>query len=183
MKIKKWMFWLIIFPLPIHIVVVLFILHLKPLSLIPTTRWQVEAGRHDGKPVSVKTYKMLGREAYFFRVDGGEENPLDSPALLTDVYKGRSMKWFVIDFPKIKRYAQDDEVRVSLMRPDISPYWCAAYGDYAVNIVGGKNMPETWWLSYTGDTVVFSNEVFFVSATQKNSGRKPVEVHRQSWSF
>jgi len=148
----------------------------QPRPLLPTWQWQVKSATHSGKPVSVKIYKMLGRDVFFFRACGGHDTPLkagDSPY----------PRWFMMDFENDKNrwYATDDGVHVFKVNPGIFPYLSYPVDKLQkIPILDGK-IEELWYLSYTGDTVVFSNKVFFVSATQKNSKREPVSVHRRTW--
>jgi len=134
--------------------------------LIPATGWQVEAGTHTGDPMPAKVYQVKGHEIFFLRV-GSDDS-----------------RWFSMDFSSdTNEYGRhvfpDDKVHVLERTPGKSPYLhYRTDGHAGVDILSGKSYG--YWLSYTGDKVVFSNYLFFVSATQDNSGRPPVEVYRRT---
>ncbi|MCL1919715.1 MAG: hypothetical protein FWG50_01350 [Kiritimatiellaeota bacterium] len=144
-----------------------FALYARPL--IPASQWQVKSGTHTGESISVKTYQVKGHETFFLCV--GNERP----------------EWFAVDFSGIKHKLTwhafpDDAVHVLYMAPRIFPFL-----HYNINGQRGRDILDAktdrlWYLSDTGDTIVFSNEVFFVSMTNENSGRPPVEVHKVSWA-
>jgi len=139
--------------------------------LFSAKQWQVKAGTHSGKPLAVKIYKRLGSEKFYLRIDGGGDAPLCYwPS------KRESLRWFTMNFP-------DDKERI-ITKEGTSvrtfPYPCSRNRDSGLNILSEKFDGEVWCFSYTGDSVVFSNDLFFVSATQENSGRPPVEVHRST---
>jgi len=133
-------------------------------QLIPfkATGWQLEAGMHTGKPLSVKPYKTRWPERDVIHLH------------IVDECEISLSRWFAMDFSDEKEHMVVRD-RINIL-PSPRPHlinW-----NPGVDILGGKLEGEVWWLSYTGDKVVFSNQVFFVSATQENSGRPPVEVHK-----
>jgi len=179
MKYDKWTIMLAITPLTIFVLVPLaifilycvgFVQNTRPL--IPAPQWLVKAGMHTGEPMPVKVYQVKGHEIFFLRV-GKARDALPS-----------HLRWFAMDFSGNKRERTwykfpDDKVYVRIMTPGTFPYLHhQPAGYFGIDILTGKDGAH--WLSYTGDSVVFSNYLFFVSATQENSGRPPVEVHRST---
>ncbi|MCL1919713.1 MAG: hypothetical protein FWG50_01340 [Kiritimatiellaeota bacterium] len=173
MRYKKWIVGLLLVPLAILLLVpglffmldlAVFVLYIRPL--IPAPQWQVEVGRHTGEPLPAEIYQVKGREIFFLHII--DENP----------------GWFAMDFSGVRHKRTiyefpEDAVHVLYMTPGASPYLCYnTRGHFGVDILAGKAGDA--WLTYTGDSVVFSNRFFFVSATQANSGRQPVELHRSS---
>ena len=139
-----------------------FVLGRRPL--LRTTRWEVKAATHDGKPLPAELYKALGAEVFF-------------------LYLNHS-RWLAVDFCSYKRKRflvfPDDGVHIFRTFPGTSPYLHhSVSGLYGIDILHPK-IEEVWYLSDMGDTIVFSNEVFFVSMANGNSGRPPVEVHRNT---
>ena len=173
MKYKKWIFRLLLVPLAFFAFVLLSYLTLycvllirNTQPLIPASQWEVEARTHTGEPMPVKIYQVKGYEIFFLAV--GDETPGWFAMTFSDDKHERTLYCF----PK-------DDVHVLSMKPLTFPYLhYQTRGHFGVDILSGKSGHA--WLSYTGDSVVFSNYLFFVSATQENSGRPPVEVHRIS---
>lgn len=171
MNCKKWIFRLslmlnVLAVVGILLIVLVFFWYNRPLR--PTTEWLVQASTHAGKPVSVETYKTLGREMFFLRVDDAD---------LGMVCHWVNPRWFVMDFPKNK----EDVVVL------IDPRMGKLFGRFlllerleGVDILDNV-LKERWYLSYTGNSVVFSNRVLAVSATRKNPSPKTVEVHKNTW--
>jgi len=135
--------------------------------LIPTTQWDVKAGTHSGKPLSVRVYKMLWDNVFLVRIDG---------------------RWFAVDFSGnfLKKRRRnlvhpDDKVHVFWTTPGTFPYlYHRADGGGGLEILH-KKIEELWYLSDMGNQIVFSNQTFFVSMTKENSGRPPADVHRSTW--
>jgi|GEM_PF-1664430 len=170
MKYKEWMFrlslvlnMLVFFPL-FYIVVNIF-WHNR--SLRPTTEWRAEAVTHAGKPISVEPYKVLGRDVLFLYVKEAHYTPFG------EWYP----RWFVVDFSD---KADDVNVFVGPLMSSLMNQHLAFKERYGVNILDGE-IRELWHLSYTGNSVVFSNRVFSVSATRKKPNHKTVEVHKNTW--
>ena len=114
--------------------------------LLPAAKWQAKAGTHCGTPMSIKTYRMLGHDMpLFVRVNGGRQ-PWD---------------WFVVSI-------SDDAARVSVPNtPRAFPY--LGYNHdmwHGVDILDAK-IEEKWFVSHTGDSVVFSNATLSVSVSPK----------------
>lgn len=136
------------------LIVAVILWHDRPLC--PTTDWLVDANTHQGDPMSVETYKVLGREMFFLRVDNcGFDMPKNR------LYP----RWFVVDFSDTK------EDVVILTHPRMG----ALFGwDLALERLGGidildKALKELWDVTYTGNSVVFSNQAFSVFMTKKDS--------------
>ena len=171
MKHKKWIIRLLITPLVffVFVLIVGFILHWvlffrNTRPLIPAPQWYVEAGTHTGEPISVKVYQVKGCEIFFLAV--GDENPGWLAMMFSDDKYERTL----YDFP-------EDDVHVLRMTPLKFPYLhYLTHRHFGVDVLHGKSGDV--WLAYTGDSVVFSNRAFFVSATEKNSGRPPVDLQR-----
>ena len=147
--------------------------------LFRTSRLLVDARFHDGKFLSVESYKLLGRKVFFLHVDGGPEAPLDPPWIIPDL--ARQSRWFAVDFSndKKQRYETTGEAHVFAMNPERTPYLhFKAAKNYKRDLLGGLLDGETWWLAHSPDWVVFSNEIFYVSAVLKNSRRQPVRTLR-----
>jgi len=175
MKYDKWaitsLTMFVIIPLSIFIVYcVNLVLNTRPLISAP--QWEVKAGMHTGEAVPVKIYQVKGHEIFFLRV-GKTRDTLPS-----------HLRWFAMDLSGNRHERTwyqfpDDKVHVRMMTPRAFPYLhCQMVGYFGMDILTGKG--DAYWFSYTGDKVVFSNDLFFVSATQENSGRPPVEVHRRT---
>jgi len=131
-------------------------------------QWRVKASTHAGESVPVKTYKMLGRSVFFFRV-GGDDVPI-----------GRgNPRWFAMDT------TVTNGVDVYHSDPGTSPilYYPADTGGYGIDILDGKYEEFcylTYRRNYIGKSVVFSNHLFSVSAKQRVLGLKTVEVHEST---
>ena len=154
---------------------------LYPPPFIPAVQWQVEAGTHTGKTIPAEIYHVKGHgDVLFVHIDSGGDI-----SLLPSYRWFEGKRWFAVDFSDNKKgrflINPDDGVHVFETFPSTSPYlYHPINGRYGVEILHAK-IEELWHLSDMGDTIVFSNEVFFVSMTQANSGRPPVEVHRSTW--
>ena len=185
MKIKKWIFWLIINPMPIYIVVAVFIwcFGWRFVPLLPNTQWQVEARTHDGRPLSVETCKMLWRDVLFMRVEGGPDALLSTPPWLD--LDDRPVRWFAVDFTDSRKdwHAQKgDKVHVCRAYFEKSPCLNACMDwHYGLDIFTLKPDREPWLLHYTETSAVFSNGAFAVFVFQKNSPRPPVSEYTTSW--
>jgi len=178
MKYEKWIFRfslvlnvLVVLPFAILCCLVLYMVwgnwHSRQLIPFKATGWQLEAGTHTGNALSVKPYKTRGQgqegEVFYLHVAGGDDTPLS--------------EWFSI---ALSEDNEDLIIRCPPVRTSPSPR--LANWNPGIEIMSGKDIPVIWWLSYTGDKVVFSNQTFFVSATQENSGRPPASVHKVSWT-
>jgi len=181
MTYKKWIFWLtfVLFALVLFIIADPLLLF-RPLFL--TTQWEVKAATHDGRHVSVKIYKELTKdEVFLLYVKGGRNAPLN-PQYPGIKYHPQLRRWFVVDFSdnKKERYLihPDDNIHIFSTPPRLFP----ALGpkDLSKVEILSPKIEEAWYLSDMGDTIVFSNQVFFVSMTKKNSVRPPVEAHRRT---
>jgi len=139
--------------------------HKRQLIPFKATGWQLEASTHTGQPLSVKPYKTRGQgpegERFYLRIVGGDDTPLS--------------RWFTLDF-------SDEDLGVIVRDTPIHTSSSPRLVNWhpGLDITNPKLEEGTWWFSYTGDKMVFSNQVFFVSATQENSGRPPVEMHRST---
>ena len=164
MKYKDWMLWasLALNVLMYGYISVDMLLYYRPL--LPTKQWQVKAGTHLGKPMPVKAYKMLGRDTFFLRIGNGDK--------VWDRWK--HSQWFVMHF------ANNEELDVFVTCPGIFPFLYYQTDRYLGVSILDRKIDDLWHLSYTGDSAVFSNATYFVSATQKNSARPAVEVHRRT---
>ena len=185
MKIVNWIFKRKYWLLALFVIYKLTFVWL-PRPLFPTTRWQVEASTHDGKPLRLETYKMLGRDVLFMRVEGGAEAPLYAEHPRFD-FSGMYVRWFAIDFANFKRkYGRaEDNVHVAQwvhMNPSLplAPY-LAHYPNepYGRDILGGTLDGETWFLHYTQTSVIFSNEAFSVSVFQTNTPHPPASAYKK----
>ena len=74
-------------------------------------------------------------------------------------------------------FSEDGEVHVFATA---DPYWHYISGGHSGRNILDPMFKEKWHLSYTGYSVLFSNKTYFVSATQENSDRPPVEAHRST---
>ena len=182
MKYKEWilrvsLFLSVLAVVGMSLIVVISFWYYRPLH--PTWRWQVTATTHDGERLSVKPYKMLGRNVFFLRIhDSGDT--LDGK---------KDIRWFAICFPssRDKRLALEeeqevlDDVVVYHTDPGTSPclYYPADVGGYGIDILDGK-VEECWYLTYSNKSVVFSNSVFSVSAKRPSLAFKTAEVHRHT---
>ena len=140
-------------------------------TLFPSTRLRVTATTHKGKPVSVTTYKEFNRKVFFVYVGGGEKDWLPQG----------ERGWFVIDF-SAKRGDGLVIVGPTVME---GSRWSltvkkgdkGAKDEYGVDIL---DIEEVWHLAYTNKSVVFSNDVFSVSAKRRGLFFPTPEVHRHS---
>ena len=154
LKYKEWMFRLSLTLNALalfggSLIVASVLWHNRPLH--STTEWQGEARTHTGTPVSVKTYKALGREVFFLCVDGGDRHTLRSWI---------NPLWFAMSFSQ-------DGAGVTVLK---EPRMENLFGWHlALERLGGMDigLSELWGLSCTGNSVVFSNDVFFVSMSRK----------------
>jgi len=136
---------------------------IRPLH--PTGQWQVKAYTHAGDRVSVRIYKELGHEVFFLRLASHRNVSLGT----------KKPRWFTVDFSE-----RETDMVVSV-DPRIYTVICQHFiieQNYGLDVLDGKD--GDYWFSYTREAVIFSNNFFFVSATQKNSGRPSVEVHRST---
>ena len=99
----------------------------------------------------VKVYKEFGRDVFFLRVEDSGDMQLG----------WEKPKWFVMNFS-----VREKDVVVSA-EPSVDiyayPFRLVIERIYGTNLVYYNNV---WQLSYTGNTVVFSNDVFFVSMSK-----------------
>ena len=140
MKYKKSIILLSLFALvSLLFLISVSVWHFRPL--IPVRQWQIKAEETSGKPISVKTYRMLGRTMpLFLRIDS---------------------KWFIA-------FIDDDKTWVgSPNYPRTSPYLHFNHDmAYGVDILDGK-MDEKWWLFFIDGTLVFSNTAIAVSVSPR----------------
>ena len=189
MNCTKWIYRL---SLALSALALLFIIgferHTRAFSR--TTQWKVTARTHSGKWLSTTVYQARVEKHVFLlhvsdglttriteKLPDGDDNPLPL---------GR---WFTVDFAcnaDARGLAYpDDPVHVFSPNPEhIFPFFSWWYmppvdGEHGLDILK-RYTGEDWHLSYTGDTLVFSNELFSVTMTQKKSDRLPVEVHRST---
>lgn len=171
MKLKKCIFVLSLSFNALGVVLLLliamaFFWHYRPLH--PTWQWRVKARTHTGDRISVKTYKELGREVFFLRVTSRRNVSLGMEA----------PRWFVMDFSK-----EGTDVIVSADPGIYTVIGQHLIADqrYGLEIMD-KKLEEQWHLAYTGSRyVVFSNNVFSVSAKRGFFVRKRPEVRRSTW--
>jgi len=176
MRCEKWIFRvslalnvLVVLPVTLFVCFILFYICWAPFArqLIPfkATGWQLEAGTHTGESLSLNLYKTRGRgpegERFYLHIAGGDDAPIS--------------RWFTLDF-------SSEELGVIVFCPPVERHRSPRLVNWnpGIDVTNPKLEDGDWWLSYTGDKVIFSNKTYFVSATQKNSGRPPVEVHRST---
>ena len=169
MNYKKWILWLsLTFNVLVYgtglLIVVIVCWHYPPLH--PTWQWRAKASTHTGTPIPVKPYKELGRNVFLLNVDSGKDKPLGKEYPL----------WFVMDFSMKGRPVMVEE------GPRIDT---VADVNFVINRYPGSNIlygkGGGWHLAYTNKSVVFSNDVFSVSAERRDLFfRTTPEVHRHT---
>ena len=124
-------------------------------GLFPTWQWQVQVGTHTGESIPSKIYKKFGRNLFFLCVEWGEDEG-----------------WSTMEF------CEDGKVHVSAAE---HPYWYYISGGHSGRNILDPMSKERWHLAYTNKSVVFSNDVYSVSAKRRGLFfRTTPEVHRST---
>jgi len=137
---------------PLLVLAVIALWNFRPLHR--TWQWHGEASTHAGKPAPVKVYKEFGRDVFFLRVDDARYTPFGQ----------KYPRWFVADFSVKEKgvvVSADPHTSIGIAQYLTVERW------YGVNILYNKHEgKKDWHLSYTGNSVVFSNDAFFVSMSK-----------------
>ena len=107
-------------------------------------------------------YEILGYDtAFFLRLDASQKTPF--PGLFFTIDGKKSSRWFVVSF-------SNDNAAVFVRHPRTFPFLhFNSTNHYGIDILSGKLDGETWFLSHDGGSVVFSNDVFSVAVSRRDS--------------
>ena len=110
---------------------------------------QVKASTHTGKALPVKAYKPSWDEMVYLRIGGGWRMPFS--------------RWVTVIPP-------DGNKCVTVLENGnilTFPYPFLIGGHPGSGLLIDKFRAANWWVSYTGNSIVFSNEIFFVSMSKR----------------
>ena len=157
-------FGLLFFP---WLAIVIMAYFLGRVPLVPTLKWQVKTVTHSGMPVSVKTYRMIGRdEPLLIHVTGDSQTSVYDHYSLYDQTKEDidaywRERWFAV-------FINEEGALVTSMQPGPDTFPCLNYNpdkNFGIPILHGK-LEEEWFLARVGDSVVFSNRSIAVSVSR-----------------